>query len=149
MPLASCLSCCLLCTGLHTQMTLLAEVTEFAFLQPETTERQTQSWLSISLMIFFERTSINLNLLLFTELLSASPTNYICEGLLKSILHANISVGGLYLRNLLSLKNADTLPPFYGLIFAKSQAFLHWPLNKSNCSAMSEHFTRHLTSSGI
>lgn len=40
MQLASCLSCCPLCMGLHIEMTLLAEVIEFAFLQPETTERQ-------------------------------------------------------------------------------------------------------------
>lgn len=34
-------------------------------------------------MIFSERSSINLNLLLLTELFSASPNVYICEGLLK------------------------------------------------------------------
>lgn len=117
MQFASCLSCCLLCMGLHIQMTLLAEVTEFAFLQPETTERQKKSWLSISLITFFEGKSINLNFLLLTELLSASPTIYICEGLLKNTLHASIYVDELYLRNLLSLKNAGTLLYFHFWVY--------------------------------
>lgn len=123
MQFASCFSCCLLCMGLHIQMTLLAEVTEFAFLQPETTDRKKKSWLSISLITFFEGKSINLNLLLLTELLSASPTIYICEGLLENTLHASIDVDELYLRNLLSLKNAGTLLPFLCLFLQNHNLF--------------------------
>jgi len=106
MQLASCLSCCSLCIRLHIQMTLVAEVTEFAFLQPETTDRQKKkSWLSI-----------NLNLLLLTDLLSAAPTIHICEGLLKNTLHASIYVDELYLRNLVNLKNADTFLYFHFMV---------------------------------
>lgn len=67
-------------------------------------------------MIFFEINSIHLNLLLLTELLSASPTIYICEGLWKNTLHASIYVDEFYLRNLLSLKNADTFLHFHFMV---------------------------------
>lgn len=84
MLLPSGLSYHLLCTGLHIQMTLLAEVIEFAFISQKQLRDKKKSWLSTGVMIFSERSSINLNLLLLTELLSASLTIYICEGLLKN-----------------------------------------------------------------
>lgn len=71
---------CPVCIGCHIQTALLAEVTDFSFLLPATTirkKKKKKACLSISLMIFFERNTVNLALLLLMELPQVFPTIYV------------------------------------------------------------------------